>query len=119
MGEGALLSRRESRMAGALTRQGHDRVDRPPPQNIDAEKGLLGSILLENHVLDDVADVLHPDHFYLDSHQRIYRAILRLHESGKHGFDAVTIGEALEKQDELKDAGGADYLVELLESVPH
>lgn len=106
-------------MAGALTRQGQERVDRPPPQNIDAEKGLLGSILLDNHVLDDVADVLHPDHFYLDRHQRIYRAILRLQESGTHGFDALTVAEALDKNSELKEAGGPDYLLELYETVPH
>lgn len=95
------------------------RTERLPPQNLDAEKGLLGSILLENHVLDDVADLLQADHFYLESHKRIYRSIMRLHESGTHGFDAVTIGEALEKQGELKDCGGSDYLIELLESVPH
>ena len=106
-------------MSGALTKQSHDRIARLPPQNLDAEKGLLGSILLNNHVIDEVADVFHADDFYLDSHQRIYRAILRLHESGTHGFDAVTVGEALAKQNELKESGGDDYLIELLESVPH
>src|SRR5260221_1989891 len=108
-----------TRMAGALTKQGHDRIARLPPQNLEAEKGLLGSIFLDNHVLDAVADTLHADHFYLDQHQRIYRALLRLHESGVHGFDPVTVRDALEKQSELKEAGGDDYLIELLESVPH
>lgn len=106
-------------MASALTKQGQDRTARIPPQNLEAEKGLLGSIFLDNHVLDDVADVLHPDHFYLASHQRIYRTILRLHESGTHGFDSITIGEALDKQNELKESGGDEYLIELMESVPH
>jgi replicative DNA helicase len=106
-------------MAGALTQPGNNRLDRPPPQNIDAEKGLLGSILLENHVLDDVADLLHAEHFYIERHQRIFRSIMRLHESGTHGFDAVTVAEALAKQNELKEAGGVDYLIELYESVPH
>jgi replicative DNA helicase len=106
-------------MAGTLTKQGHDRITRLPPQNLEAEKGLLGSIFLDNHVLDDVADTLHADHFYLEAHQRIYRALLRLHDSGVHGFDPVTVRDALEKQGELKDAGGDDYLIELLESVPH
>jgi replicative DNA helicase len=106
-------------MAGALTKQGQDRNARVPPQNLEAERGLLGSILLDNHVLDDVADLLRPDDFYLDSHQRIYRAILRLHDSGTHGFDPITVKEALEKQNELKEIGGDDYLIELLESVPH
>src|SRR5579863_8210729 len=106
-------------MSGALTKQGNDRAARLPPQNLEAERGLLGSVLLDNHVLDDVADMLVPDHFYLESHQRIYRAILRLHESGTHGFDPITVKESLEKQNELQEAGGDDYLIELLESVPH
>ena len=106
-------------MAGGLTRPGQERGARVPPQNIEAERGILGSILLENHVLDDVADTLHADHFSRPAHQLIYRAILRLHESGVHGFDPVTIRDSLEKQNELNDAGGDDYLIELLESVPH
>ncbi|MSR57375.1 MAG: replicative DNA helicase [Planctomycetaceae bacterium] len=96
-----------------------ERGDRLPPQNLEAEKGVLGSILLENHVLDDVADQLFPDHFYLDSHKRIYAAIQRLHESGTHGFDPVTVAEALDKTNELKEVGGYEYLHEILESVPH
>ncbi len=106
-------------MAGALTRQGHERIDRLPPQSLEAEKGILGSIFLDNHFIDEVADVLAADQFYLDSHQRIYKAILRLHESGVHGFDPITVRESLEKNNELREAGGDDYLIELMESVPH
>lgn len=105
-------------MAG-VPRQANDRSDRAPPQDREAERGLLGSILLENHFVDEVADILSADQFYLDSHQRIYKAIMRLHESGVHGFDAVTVGDALKQQNELQDIGGYDYLTELLESVPH
>jgi len=105
-------------MAGT-PRNGHGHGDRVPPQNLEAERGVLGSILLESHFIDEVADVLSADHFYLDSHQRIYKAILRLHDSGVHGFDAVTVGDSLKQQNELQDVGGYDYLNELLESVPH
>ena len=105
-------------MAGA-PRQGPDRGDRAPPQNLEAERGLLGSILLDNHFVDEVADVLIADHFYLDSHQRIYKAILRLHESGVHAFDPITVGDSLKQQNELQEVGGYDYLNELLESVSH
>jgi replicative DNA helicase len=105
-------------MAG-MPRNGHSPGDRVPPQNLEAERGVLGSILLENHFVDEVADVLSADHFYLDSHQRIYKAILRLHESGVHGFDPVTVGDALKQHNELTEVGGYDYLTELLESVPH
>ncbi len=95
------------------------RGDRLPPQNLEAEKGVIGSILLDNHAFDDVAEKLLPDHFYLDSHRRIYAAIKQLHDKGKHGFDAVTIADVLEKKGELADCGGADYLIEILDSVPH
>ncbi|MBI3866692.1 MAG: replicative DNA helicase [Planctomycetia bacterium] len=106
-------------MSTISPRSGHDRVDRAPPQNPDAEKGLLGSILLDNHVLDEVADFLSAEDFYLERHQLIYRTIQRLHDSGTHGFDALTVAEGLTRQNELKEAGGPDYLVELYESVPH
>lgn len=101
--------------AGSFIKRG----ERLPPQNLEAEKGVLGSIFLENNVIDEISDTLRPDHFYLDSHRRIYAAILNLHESGVHGFDAVTIGESLERRGELADIGGSDYLFEILQSVPH
>ena len=106
-------------MATDESRSRPNRIDRAPPQNNDAEKGLLGSILFDNHVLDDVADFLTADDFYLERHQRIYRVIQKLHESGTHGFDVLTVAEGLSKENQLKEAGGPDYLVELLESVPH
>jgi replicative DNA helicase len=94
-------------------------LGRNPPQNLEAEQGVLGSILLFNEYLDEVADIITADHFYLDAHQRIYRAILRLHEAKVHAFDAVTVAEALSRSDELKEIGGADYLAAVIGSVPH
>jgi replicative DNA helicase len=96
-----------------------ERAGKLPPQNLDAEKSVLGGILLENSVLDEVADMLRPEHFYLESHKKIYQAVLRLYESGTHAFDSVTVADALEKQGELADVGGVDYLVEILAFVPH
>jgi len=95
------------------------RFDRLPPQNLEAERGVLGSIFLQNDCLDEVADILHPDQFYLDAHRRIYAAILRLREAKTYGFDAVTVAEALEKNGEMQEIGGADYLIEIMAAVPH
>lgn len=95
------------------------RSDKLPPQDLHAEKGLLASIMLENHVLDDVADLLHAEHFYLEAHRKIYLAIMHLHESGTHGFDPVTVSHALEKQKALQEIGGDEYLEEIIASVPH
>ncbi|GAB4153447.1 MAG: replicative DNA helicase [Planctomycetaceae bacterium] len=93
--------------------------DRLPPQNLDAERGVLGSILLVNDALDDVADILGKEQFYSDAHQQIFDAIVHLHNSGIRGIDAVTLAEELDRRNALEDIGGVDYLMEILESVPH
>ena len=90
-----------------------------PPQNLEAEQGVIGSILLENELIDEVADMLQPAHFYNDRNQRIFGAISRLHEQGIRGIDAVTLREELQKRNEFEEAGSNAYLLEVLESVPH
>ena len=93
--------------------------DKLPPQDLDAERGLLGSILLVNDVLDEVADVIQSSHFYLDAHQKIYTGIWRLRENGVNGIDPVTLSNELEKRGELEDIGGDPYLMQIMDSVPH
>lgn len=90
-----------------------------PPQNLEAERGVLGSILLLNETMDEVAEVLQPQHFYSDAHQRIYRAVLNLHEQGVRGIDAVTLCNELIRTHELEEVGGTDYLEQILAAVPH
>ena len=92
---------------------------RVPPQNLDAERGVLGSIMLLNEAIDDVGEILKPDHFYSDGHQKIYTAIRDLYENNVRGIDAITLAEELVRRDELEDIGGAAYLGEILEAVPH
>jgi replicative DNA helicase len=92
---------------------------RTPPYNLDAEKGLLGSVLLVNDYLDEVADSLRAEHFYLDAHQKIYSALMGLHDAGVHGFDAVIVAEELEKRQQLAEVGGVDALIDILNAVPH
>ncbi len=96
-----------------------DRADHSPPQNLEAERGVLGSILLVNDVFDEIADSLRAEHFYLDAHRRIFQAINDLRESGVHGLDAVTVGEALARRNELNEVGGVEGLLEILRGVPH
>lgn len=93
--------------------------DRLPPQNLDAERSVLGSILLVNNVIDEVAEFLAPAHFYSDANQRIYAAIYDLYEKGVRGIDAVTLLDELARRDDLDEIGGADYLHDILETVPH
>jgi replicative DNA helicase len=89
-----------------------------PPQNLVAERSVLGSILLENMAIDEVADVLKAEHFYSDVHSIIYTAILKMNESAVRA-DAVTLAEELDRRNQLEDIGGIPYILELLEAVPH
>lgn len=93
-------------------------ADRLPPQNLEAEKSLLGSILLDNEILHDVVSIIGPDDFYRDTHQVIFTAIRDMYENRK-GIDAVTLAEELEKRGQFEQVGGNDMLTEIVEIVPH
>ncbi len=92
---------------------------RVPPQNLDAERGVLGSILLLNEAIDEVGETLRPDHFYSDANQKIFAAIQALYEEGIRGIDAITLAEELIRRNQFEEIGGASYLAEILEAVPH
>ncbi|HAD59847.1 MAG TPA: replicative DNA helicase [Planctomycetaceae bacterium] len=92
---------------------------RLPPQNLDAERGVLGSILLLNEAIDEVGEVLRTEQFYSDAHQKIYDAIRHLYENNVRGIDGVTLAEELVRRGDLEDVGGPSYLAEILDTVPH
>ena len=88
-----------------------------PPQNIGAEASLLSAILIDNHILDDVADVLAPSDFYRGAHQIIFGAMIEL--AGKsEPIDLVTLANILKDRGELETIGGAIYLAKLIDEVP-
>jgi len=103
----------------SVAHPGSDLAERLPPQNLEAERGVLGSILLWNDAIDEVAEFLHAEHFYSDAHRRIYAAIQHLYDRGIRGIDAVTLAEELERRGELEEIGGPAYLHDVLEAVPH
>ncbi|USS90430.1 replicative DNA helicase [Fructilactobacillus carniphilus] len=92
-------------------------TDHTPPQNVEAEKAVLGSIFLAPTTLPDAMELLHPDDFYKRSHQLIYQAMLDLADQDE-GIDAVTVTDRLKSQNQLEDVGGVSAIVELAESVP-
>ena len=88
-----------------------------PPQNVEAERSVLGAILLDKDAVIKVSDILQPEDFYKEDHQEIYEAILELFEK-RSPVDLVTLTDHLEKKKKLKDVGGASYLTELVNGVP-
>ncbi len=93
------------------------RGERLFPQSIEAEQGVLGSILIDPDALVEVADELRTEDFYRDAHRLIYEAILTLYDRREQA-DFITICEVLERRGKLKDVGGSDYVVSLVNSVP-
>lgn len=88
-----------------------------PPQNIDAEISLLGSILIEDEVIITVADRIGSGDFYDKRHGIIYTAMLKLYEQHKP-VDLLTLSSSLKDSDELETVGGSSYLTELTNAVP-
>lgn len=88
-----------------------------PPQNLDAEKSLLGAVLIDEEVLADVSEHLTPADFYEKRHGLIFGGMMRLYEKHKP-VDLLTLTDELRKKDELDTIGGSAYLGELTNYVP-
>lgn len=92
-------------------------AQRLQPQNIDAEKSLLGAILLDRDALVKVLSFLKAEHFYELRHAAIYQAMTDLFLSTIQ-IDQLTLSDYLQKKNQLQEIGGRSYLVELIEAVP-
>ena len=88
-----------------------------PPQNLDAEKSLLGAVLIDEEVLADAAEITHPSDFYDKNHGLIFAGMMRLFEKHKP-VDLLTLTDELKRKDELELVGGSAYLTELTNYVP-
>jgi replicative DNA helicase len=87
------------------------------PANIEAERSILGAILLDNLAYNQAAEHLKPEDFLLDSHRRIYSRMIDLSEAS-HSIDLITLCEELSRKNELETIGGAPYVSGLLDGVP-
>ena len=83
-----------------------------PPQNLDAEKSLLGAVLIDEEVLADAAEITHAHDFYDKNHGLIFAGMMRLFEKHKP-VDLLTLTDELKRKDELELVGGSAYLTEL------
>ncbi|MBX7149341.1 replicative DNA helicase [bacterium] len=88
-----------------------------PPQNIEAEKAVLGAILIDHDSINKVSDLITPEAFYLDSHTKIFSAMLTLNEKSEP-TDFLTVSNFLQSQGTLELVGGASYLSSLADSIP-
>jgi replicative DNA helicase len=88
-----------------------------PPQNIDAEQAVLGTILLQEHSILKVVEILTPEDFYRDAHKTIFRAMLDLFER-REPHDLITVSDLLANRNKLDEIGGAAYLASLTDCIP-
>ncbi|MHB9032138.1 MAG: replicative DNA helicase, partial [Anaerolineae bacterium] len=91
--------------------------DRLPPQNIEAEQSVLGSLLIDPDAIIRVSGFLQAPDFYRETHQIIFKAIMDLHER-RTPADLITVIDELERSSKLELVGGAPYLTSLVNMVP-
>lgn len=87
-----------------------------PPQAKDLEEAVLGAIMLEKNVFDTVVEILKPECFYVDAHQRIYKTMQSLSQKSQP-IDILTVVEELKKREELDMVGGPYYVTKLTNTV--
>ncbi len=87
------------------------------PHNLEAERSLLGGILIDSEAMIKIADLVHPMDFYKVSHQRIFEAMLELYQN-KEPIDILSLSEKLKEKGFLEEIGGASYLSSLTSLVP-
>jgi len=93
------------------------RLDAGLPANVDAEKTILGAILLDNAAHAEAAEHINPDDFSLDSHRRIFLRMSELVDTGR-AVDIVTLSNELSRYKEVEAVGGVAYLASLTEGLP-
>jgi replicative DNA helicase len=92
-------------------------IDRLPPQSQEAERSVLGSMLRDNGVIGDIIQIIRPENFYSDAHQKIFQAMVALYDKG-HPVDLVVLVDKLKELKQIEDIGGYAYLAVLWDAAP-
>src|SRR5437773_7515635 len=87
-------------------------LEKPLPNNLEAERSVLGAILLDNHALNAAIETLRPEDFFLDQHRRVFTQMIALGES-QQAIDLVTLTKEMHRKGDLEASGGAPYLASL------
>src|ERR1700741_1761620 len=91
-------------------------LEKPLPNNLDAERSVLGAVLLDNNALNAAIENLRAEDFFLDQHRRVFTQMIALAEA-QQAIDLVTLTEELHRRGELEASGGAPYLASLTDGV--
>ena len=89
-----------------------ENLDTKQPSNLEAEQALIGSILVNNDIIDEVANIINPTSFYDPAHNKIYEVIQTLNNKGMIA-NPITLKNFFEKDNMLNEVGGTEYLVKL------
>ena len=92
-------------------------IERPLPNNLEAERSILGAILLDNHALNAAVEKIRSEDFFLSQHRQIFERMIQLGEK-QQAIDVVTLMEVLSRRGELEAAGGIAYLSQLADGLP-
>ena len=92
-------------------------LGRIPPQNIDAEQSVLGSMLLDKDIIPTITEILKSDDFYREDHKEIFDSIMDLFEKAEP-IDVITVSERLKLRGTLESVGGLEYLTNMATVVP-
>jgi len=92
-------------------------LERPLPHNLEAERSILGAVLLDNHALNAAIEKLRSDDFFLPQHRHIFERMIQLGEK-QQAIDTITLMEDLTRSGNLESAGGIAYLSQLADGLP-
>ena len=92
-------------------------TDKLPPQNLEAEQSVLGSLMIDKNAIIKIADLVNEDDFYKNSHGKIYKTMLYLYEHHEP-IDLLSLSNRLKETDEIETVGGKSYLASLANAVP-
>lgn len=106
---------REDRPQGTVS----DFLGKVPPQDLEAERSVLGSLMFSSEAFDEVIQHITARCFYADAHCKIFQCIHDMYEKGVRAIDVVTLAHELQKRGQFEDIGGAVYLNEIMGAVPH
>jgi replicative DNA helicase len=105
-------------MAFIADRSREQLLERPLPHSADAERAILGAVLLDNSFVNQAIELLRPDDFYVRAHQHVFRAMISLSERGSE-INPILLGEELRREGVVEQVGGVAFISELTYGLPH